>query len=379
MQYFLSYLSDIMDSEHIEIVASSFVQPPPNIAEIFVRGINKRATRESIISHFCSFMDSSSIHPILRWTDSPKHLRTGHCWLKYDNFDDAKKAVRNLHHSNLLGTTVSVSLESKIDQEYYFPLSSTHTSLIQRHIRVTNDTETSTRAKKRRTASSVSYSRNGVLIDGIEYPTPQGIYLRKLLETRHACSDDNTLRLFEVILDNKFGTHHSKELSESMAILNALATLGGLTDTNWLDDINYQTRVYVLGDGKIPYTAATMAIYMPGSWKYVSIDPIMNFDVTATLGKSFENMISVEAMKSEEYAIAEDKTDTNLIVRSVVIACHSHAPLQEFWDRVSHPKFCVTMPCCKAEWSALDDTPIHVYEDYEVFSPKRKIFLYHVP
>jgi hypothetical protein len=369
-------------SDSLAIPADSGQPPPPNIPEVFVRGINKRATRDAIIAHFSSFMDPSSAHPFLKWTDFPKQERTGHCWLQYEHFEDAKTAVRSLHHSDLLGTTLSVTLESKIDQEFYFPLSTTQTAIIQRRIRVANDAETSTRAKKQRKASLVSYSRNGVLIDGAEYPTPQGVYLRKLLETRHTCSSNDTLRLFDVIMDNKFGTHHTKELSESMAIMNALSTLGRLTDTNWLDDSSYHTQVYVLGDGKIPFTAATMAIYMPGSWQYVSIDPIMNFDVSEVLGPVFTNKISVESMKSEDYAILATKSSDprgNLPVRSVVIACHSHAPLQEFWDRVPQPKYCVAMPCCKAEWSALSDAPVHVYDDFEVFSPKRKIFLYHVP
>ena len=62
---------------------------------------------------------------------------------------------------------------------------------------------------------------------------------------------------------------------------------------------------------------------------------------------------------------------------NIVIACHSHAPLQEFWNRVPGPKFCVSMPCCGKTWSSLSEIPICAYEDYEVFSPKRLIFLYH--
>ena len=32
---------------------------------------------------------------------------------------------------------------------------------------------------------------------------------------------------------------------------------------------------------------------------------------------------------------------------SIVAACHSHAPLKEFWNRVPEPKICITLPCCE--------------------------------
>jgi hypothetical protein len=60
----------------------------------------------------------------------------------------------------------------------------------------------------------------------------------------------------------------------------------------------------------------------------------------------------------------------------IVVACHSHAPLQEFWDRVPAPKLCVAMPCCGKTWSVLSVDPVLEYEDFEVLSPKRKISIY---
>ena len=357
--------------------ADLIVPDPPHIPEVFVRGINKRATRESIIHHFSSFLPTSSI-PSLRWTDSPKSERTGHCWITYSLFDHAKEAVSLLHHSELLGTTVSVTLESKFDQEFYFPLASTQTSIIQRRIRIANELESTKRTKKQKVASSVSYSRNGLLVDGLEFPTPQGVYIRKLLETRHSSTTDK-IPLFNVILDNKFGTNHAKEISESMAMVNALAKLGSLTSTAWAD-CSHRTRMFFLGDGKVPFTAATMSIYMPSTWQYISIDPIMNFDVANDLGQTYSSSIQVHTMKSEEYNIPDDSSGDDELsrpLRSVVVVCHSHAPLQEFWDRLPSPKYCIAMPCCKAEWSSLRETPVCVYDDFEVFSPKRKIYLYY--
>ena len=90
---------------------------------------------------------------------------------------------------------------------------------------------------------------------------------------------------------------------------------------------------------------------------------------------------------------------------SIVIACHSHAPLQEFWDRLvavassapstptsntpssqhhtqhhihHHDCYCISLPCCGKNWSTLttNEPPIKTYDDYEILSPKRKIFIY---
>ena len=33
--------------------------------------------------------------------------------------------------------------------------------------------------------------------------------------------------------------------------------------------------------------------------------------------------------------------------------------------------------CLGKTWSSLDEIPIDVYEDFEVYSPKRKIYLYY--
>ncbi|CAM9209864.1 unnamed protein product, partial [Ectocarpus fasciculatus] len=173
-------------------------------------------------------------------------------------------------------------------------------------------------------------------------------------------------------------SQHTKEISETMAMVNAILKLGSLTSQSWVEEGSNEdpeeTVVYVLGDGKTPYTALCIAMYMPAHWKYVSVDPLMNFD-PSTLGDGYADRIIVERKLSQEYII----DDRGPSVRNIVIACHSHAPLQEFWDRLSHPKFCVSMPCCKAQWSHLTDTPLCEYEDYEVFSPKRLVKLYHSP
>lgn len=275
------------------------------------------------------------------------------------------------NHSSLHGTNVTI-------QKNTFSTAQSST-VIPRHIRVVNIKEYEHYNKKAKSPASVSYSRNGLLVNGIEYPTPNGTYLKKLLEMTHRCCTEN-LPLLDLLLGNSFGNNksqHSKELSESMAMVNAVKKLASLSDDAHADMRkcmhSKSVVVYVLADGKMPYTAACLALYLPHHWRFVSIDPIMDFDVSS-LGPSLESRISCESKMSQDYIIENDGAD----ITNIVIACHSHAPLQEFWDRLTSPKYCVNMPCCKAkEWSYLNESPACEYEDYEVFSPKRLVKLYY--
>ena len=163
-----------------------------------------------------------------------------------------------------------------------------------------------------------------------------------------------------------------------------------------------------------------MALFMPSHWRFTSIDPLMQFD-PSTLHAEYAHRIDVAACLSQEYSIqsssciyvSKESTNTsevsNLIRRevSLVIACHSHAPLAEFWDRLpctqpphipqTHStlatatatattsvtptvlkiRLCVSMPCCGKLWSILPmESPVSEYEDYEVFSARRRVLLY---
>ncbi|CAD7971442.1 unnamed protein product [Amoebophrya sp. A25] len=60
---------------------------------------------------------------------------------------------------------------------------------------------------------------------------------------------------------------------------------------------------------------------------------------------------------------------------SIVVACHSHAPLVEFWNRLPAPKIAATLPCCE-NYSDLRKSPDLQYDDFEIFTPKRRVKLY---
>lgn len=158
-------------------------------------------------------------------------------------------------------------------------------------------------------------------------------------------------------------------------------------------------KVYVLGDGVTPLSAACIALHLcpyftappvPSStseggekehssrceWSFVSIDPLLR-DI-ASLRPDFnggdnctesnaevnrqreEGTFQFDLFKglSQDYELKSDLKDGDLgNVLSVVVACHSHAPLQEFWDRMPCPKIAVTMACC-ADYCELDTSPM---------------------
>jgi hypothetical protein len=247
-------------------------------------------------------------------------------------------------------------------------------------------------------------------VDSIEYPTPQGAYLVKLLKLCHSSRSRQIQPLLDVLLESRHGNKHAKEISESMAMVDALFRLSQLGNLNWTT-ISSPVTVYVLADGCIPSTAITLMLFMPEHWQYYSIDPLMDFDPEKHLGESFscrlhtfkglsqEFMLPATRMDSQSMgastdsagngetiltetsddrkmptststtttAMRNEQNDVNNRLDSpcteavaapasesapvsvsaststttainIVIACHSHAPLQEFWDRVPQPK-----------------------------------------
>jgi hypothetical protein len=218
-------------------------------------------------------------------------------------------------------------------------------------------------------------NRSLVLSNGNEYPIPTGAYLIKLLQRFHSSKLPFVHQpLFDVLLGSQNGTKNKrgKELSESLAMVNAIVRAGHLT--NIPIEKTQNVRVFAVADGVAPFSVCALGLSMPETWRYWSIDPILDYD-SSQLGP-FQDRYTMAPMRSQEFVVPSKLCDEEV---SIVIACHSHAPLQEFWSRVSSPKFAVVMPCCGKTWSSLTDTPIDVYEDFEVLSPRRKVFLYYSP
>lgn len=252
-------------------------------------------------------------------------------------------------------------------------------------------------------------------------------------------SDRRMLDLLSDVTKLGNGSIHkyTKEISEAMAMVDALQRaikiVFGVPPDHLASEKSFDSiRCYCLGDGTYPVSAAALATFLwtehdektkkthtdrakggdwmeaRRRWAFVSIDPILKFneDTTSTdsvpwIAESNHRMLydRIECFRgySQEYIIdarsdrrhefsAQPASSSNIYtaherhqnpkVLSIAIACHSHAPLKEFWDRMPNPKLCIAMPCC-AQYSEIpDETPILTYDDYEVYSPKRRIKIF---
>ncbi|MGK3740928.1 MAG: hypothetical protein ACI8RD_000912 [Bacillariaceae sp.] len=260
-----------------------------------------------------------------------------------------------------------------------------------------------------------TYSHNSILIGEIEYPFPSGIYLTNLIQklSHDTISSDNLfekenkvhrqqqkqklhqdedlLRLLSDVSILGCGSVHkyAKEISEAFAMVDAIERAIKLTFGISVSDLQQPVICYCLGDGKYPMGAAALSLFLPisknrNNWKFIAIDPLLPKQdesmVTATTATAtgtsnatsmFHDRIEMFSGISQDYCIEKRADDSSLL--SIAVACHSHAPLEEFWERMPSPKLSVAMPCC-AQFSELPkEKPIFEYDNYEVYSPKRRI------
>lgn len=281
---------------------------------------------------------------------------------------------------------------------------------------------------------AATYSHNSISIGEIEYPFPSGIYSTKLIQRLTkaigtSMIDDNNfddgaggqqhereqetklLRLLSDISILGCGSVHryAKEISEVFAMVDALERGIKLAfGVGALDLQQHPVVCYCLGDGKYPIGAAALELFLPKiskNWKFIAIDPLLpknksnknnnngdraNAETSNSASANnatsvFHDRIEIFSGFSQNYSIkpangangsaaAGSEIDApGGALLSIAIACHSHAPLEEFWERMPKPKLCVALPCC-AQYSELPkETPLLEYDNFEVYSPKRKI------
>ena len=385
----------------------------PTSRGVYVSGLNKRVNRALLLAHFaeCGSIEQCD------FSESP---RQGFAWLRFDTQDAANAAVRSRHHSELVGTVIVVRHELGYNAAgaRVAALSRGTSSSTPKSISILDQAY-----GKGAGRAAVSYAGKGLLVGNVEYPIPTGAYLVKLLMQCHSSAHSGKQALIDALLDARHGNKHAKELSESMAMVNAVPECSHRLGVDLMRVENVQ--VYVLGDGIIPFTAITMLLFVPSSWIFTSIDPLLSFD-PAALGPGYAHRVTCATSLSQDFRIPGQETgsssassltsDTSAVCwhdasvgsdppsgfdghtspsariasglpgvpgssshprhLSIVVACHSHAPLQEFWDRLPSPKIAISLPCCGKTWSLLSETSLYEYEDYEVFSPKRRVFLY---
>lgn len=240
-----------------------------------------------------------------------------------------------------------------------------------------------------------------------EYPFPSGLYLARVVSLLQRWPNRRVDPIIQLVSNtylpncgktrqrknSTFGNSYAKEISESMAMVDALERAMklciGRTPGSFVNSENCCVRVYCLGDGKYPMTAGTMSLNFPyPGWEFISIDPILEPIPISSSGDRCHQLEQFVGM-SEDYRIpmppqiiSSGHVDDVQYV-DIVVACHSHAPLQEFWDRLLNQNarmrqcqaIAIAMPCC-ANFSHLKEEPMLTFQDFEVYSPKREIKIY---
>lgn len=306
----------------------------------------------------------------------------------------ALEMLLKLHQMNFCGAILIVRFELGMDlnRQRIVDRRSHHTMMRSIQVRKGGNIHSK--------SNGVSYTHRSLLVGDMDYPFPTGLYLTKIIQLTNIFPPDDPLLL--MLRDTSFygTTKYGKEISECMAMADctqrairmvcgyccsiydfydsydpsSMKINSSILEENKLihSSMPKNVKVYVLGDGVRPLCAAAICLHIPlqYNWKYISIDPLMSLDIN--LGRYSEN-IEIIRGKSQDYLL-HDQDQTCL---SVIIACHSHAPILEFWNRITTSKIAIIMACC-ADYANLDDNtqPVLEFLDYEVYSPKRKIKIY---
>jgi hypothetical protein len=322
----------------------------------------------------------------------------GQVWLKYQNSEQAHDILLENHQKNFHGASLIVRFELGVDSngKRIVDMNCHHT--IIRSVQLRKGIERNSHTQEN---LGVSYTHRSLFCGETEYPFPTGLYLTRIIQLTNIFPPHNPL--LALLRDTSYyGNKYSKEMSECMAMADctqrAVRMVTGyccsVYDTPSLRHpspaagnkdlcMPCNVTVYVLGDGVRPLCAAAICLHIPPqfNWKYVSIDPLMDISDLA-LGDYSHCLHAVKGF-SQDYSIPSNSPSTASSLSepplSIVIACHSHAPLSEFWDRVSCPKIAIVMACC-ADYAELPGIkPIFQFSDYEVYSPKRKIKIFTAP
>jgi hypothetical protein len=128
----------------------------------------------------------------------------------------------------------------------------------------------------------------------------------------------------------------AKEVTESMAALRwakkALREAGVESPAKRTDVI-----CLVVGDGVLPRTGALVA--HKTRWNVISVDPLLRIHDPRITG--------VKRLACIQARIEDVQGDMGWAEIGVILAVHSHAPLQAAWDKVrAKRKVCVAIPCC---------------------------------
>ena len=337
---------------------------------VYVSGISTKLQPTEIAAHFGQVGRVMNVSIPMNPHTNQRH---GYALVAFENSQSAERATQLLHRSKLGKKPIQVRLDAPKREEERKKARLKLSAL--REIERANEKMD----KAFYTAKSIILTRGMV-----EYRFPSGKYLTELLRLFH--SDNLPLKyqsLFDILMGSKprFDVKHAKGLTETIAMVYAfkrvlqLASTGALAGCMDIQDYlrEKDARLFAVADGVAPYTAAAFNLLVPNQWQAYSIDPMMNYD-NSLLECELRSRLHLIKKRTDDFVIPPKSNNNQL---SIIVACHSHCILQEFWNRVPTPKIAIVMPCCNEAWSELNEMPIDVYNDYEVQSPRRKILLYY--
>ena len=350
---------------------------------LFLTGLSKTTTNEDIRA----LLTDSCLE-----ADFTQRKRSGKVFARYPSADAAAKVQKEIHQNVLDGVVMSCRFELGFDDNGKRIVPKRSHSTIVRRIGPRRGTKKevvdSTRPAPSSDGACASYSRKSISVNGIEYPFPSGLYLSRMIHLLQQFPRDNPMvRLLSDV--EGMGNKYAKEMSEVMAMVDAVERGVKLSCGRPCSSLKRPVRIFVVGDGTRPMCASALALTFASlsNFCFVSIDPLLR-PVAGMNAHRVDQFVG----KSQEYTI-QARADATL---DIVVACHSHAPLQEFWDRLTLHRddsaadiameeesagnraagvLGVVMGCC-AEFSKLNETPICSYDDFEVYSPKRRVHIY---
>lgn len=344
---------------------------------VYIRGISKYVTEIDILNHFNTIEN----YPITTKDIHYHPINKGIIYVTYHDNDGSKLAIQKLNRTELCNVIINVrSLIYNDDTTTTTTTNNNNDGVEQQMNHINKDPIIQRKVKNKgkyyntdnnnNNDIDIAYTNTGIMINHNEYPIPTGKYLMKLLHISSLCIEEN-----KQIISSLLNTNNtSKEVSESFACFNGLQLLGKLKNIDFNSIVN--ANVYVIGDGMLPFTSMVLSLLLPYHYNIYSIDPILDFDMTTLDSNRNTNRIIISRNKSEDFVIPDSIMPNTL---SIVIACHSHAPLEEFWNRIKckGKAMAVSIPCCGKFWSIMKNAnPVFEYDDYEIFSPRRRVYLY---
>ena len=350
--------------------SSSSSSPSSSCSTVYVSGISTRLHEKEIADHFGQVGSVTNVSIPVNPQTNQRH---GYALVTFEASEVAQRAVKLLHRSKLGKKSVQVRLDDLKRED--------ERKRARLKLSVSRETQ-----KASETIDKAFYTAKSIVLTRgmVEFSFPSGKYLMELLRLFH--SNNLPLKyqsLIDILLGSKpqFNYKHAKGLTETIAMVSALKRFVKLTDIGGLgrhcdiQDFNEEqdARLFAVADGVAPYTAAAFNLLAPNQWHVYTIDPILNYDKNL-LEPELRTRLHLVQKRTDDFMIPP-KSNRDQI--SIVVACHSHCLLQEFWDRIEPPKIAIVMPCCNEAWSELNEMPVDIYEDFEVQSPRRKILLYY--